>query len=180
MSFDLTIFPPHALSTLDEARARHWQLCDELYGSPPSAEVARFLNELRERWPGETDAELEASPWATWPLESQGDDRGVHLNMVWQNARETAAAIAHLAERHGLVVYDPQADCLATAPWLAPLDERPSPFGYMHENVGLADDDVVTITSYGPGSEMTVEYMTGAQIREALEAADPRPGVAGH
>ncbi len=172
VSFDLAIFLASEVATLDEARSRHEQLCDEPNESPPSADVARFLDDLRERWPGETDDELEESPWATWPLESQADSRGVHLNMVWQNARESAAAIAHLAERNGLVVYDPQADDLPTAPWLAPLDERASPFQYLHEDVELADDDVVTITSYGPDSENTVEYMTGRQIRKAREAME--------
>jgi hypothetical protein len=111
VSFDLGVLDFDEVPSHVEVTARYAVLCEGTDdGMARSARVDAFIAECLARWPGDTDADFESSPWASWPLETQRTAAGLVANIVWARAEELKAAWAEMAERHGLVLYDPQAD----------------------------------------------------------------------
>ena len=109
MSFDLGVWDAERPPRVAEAEARYEQLCE---GSDPaeapSARVTAFVEECERRWPGGDDDGFDESPWASWPLTGQRTPTGLVANIVPGAATEMFGEWAEMAERHGLVLYDPQ------------------------------------------------------------------------
>ena len=111
MSFDLGVLDFDTAPSQADVVDRYVRLCEnEDDGLPASTGVDAFLAECIQRWPGETDENFESSPWASWPLETQRTAAGFVANITWPRAEDMKVEWIRMAERYGLVLYDPQAD----------------------------------------------------------------------
>jgi hypothetical protein len=73
----------------------------------PSADIALVADLLRSRWPDDYADEVpDGCPWADMPFEQS--DRLLTIHIRWGADDAAVAAIAVLARKHGLVLYDPQ------------------------------------------------------------------------
>ena len=96
-------------ATADDARqmADHCTGMEHLDGELDQRIVA-FYEELRERFPDHPPYDPE-SPWMSAPL-AVGIDH-VSMNISYSpRGSEAIDVVLDLAERHGLVIYDPQSD----------------------------------------------------------------------
>lgn len=75
--------------------------------TPPTERLQAYLDELKQVWPGDTDEELEASPWKAWPLEMDASGPLFYTSLRWSKAR-AFLKMAEIGLRHGLVVIDPE------------------------------------------------------------------------
>lgn len=109
MSFDLYIWREQYPITAEHAAKICQQLADGRDGVvEPDARVLDFRKELADRFPdleGLSDHELESSPWNMSP---DATPSRVVLCMSWSSADEALAFILGLADRHGLICFDPQ------------------------------------------------------------------------
>ena len=107
MSFDLAVWDADRPPSVQEAEARYERLRagDDRTGNP-SARVAAFLEECERRWPAADD--VDAGPWAAWPLTDQRSPSGLVATIRSWAATEMFGEWADMAGRHGLVLYDPQ------------------------------------------------------------------------
>lgn len=127
MSFDLAVWEGQRPES-DRAAAAAYQLLVERLESgdtdaPPSPRITAYVEALLDRWPDLTEAGGEESPWADGPLISNAFGAAIYFSMVWSRADEVSAFAAQLAERHGLVCYDPQSETLLPP---APHGHRPA------------------------------------------------------
>ena len=109
MSFDLAVWFEPASITNEEAAQKYLRLAEgDVADATEHPGVERFLQELSARYPDLDELpeeEIDDSPW------SCGFDRsGAHILMCmrWSVSTEVLDLIAALAEKHGLVLYDPQ------------------------------------------------------------------------
>jgi hypothetical protein len=118
MSFDLAIFYSSRPLTVQEAEQRYIALCEGEFDEPedlqsliePSGAVEAFLTELAALYPSLDEVpedELDASPWNDNHDISEGH---VFLSLRWSRYAQAAPQVKELALRHGLIVYNPQAD----------------------------------------------------------------------
>ena len=113
MSFDLHAFPPSGPRTVAEVlqllEAEEQRLLsgagDAL--SPQEPEMARFLDELEQRWPS-LDEDPDASPWSDSPLWFPTMGGGATFGISWSRADEMREAILEIAARTGVIIYDRQ------------------------------------------------------------------------
>lgn len=114
MSYDLCVFYTNRPHTDREAGERHLALCraeDRRLWIEPDPRVAAFYRELTARFPDDASGE---NPWSGSPLDrSEGH---VVMSMPYRSAREIEPVVIRLAERHGLVCFDPQGGCIVAAP----------------------------------------------------------------
>lgn len=103
MSFDLAVWFAPAEVTAAEVKARYHQLADAEPGDVKHPQVAAFYRELTARYPELVD-DFENSPWAAG-LDVTED--AVVMPITSPHA-EVARFVLALAQRHGLVAYDPQ------------------------------------------------------------------------
>ena len=117
MSFDLYVFDLDEPPTDFEAIAR--LLEDESgWGHELTPRLAAFVAELESSYPG-LDADPDGSPWSTWPLagNSMADGKVCAFNVRWSAAEAMSGEIRDRAQRHSLVLYDPQTgDIVRPAP----------------------------------------------------------------
>jgi hypothetical protein len=109
VSFDLMVLAIEPSATADDARqmADHCTGMEHLDGELDQRIVA-FYEELRERFPDHPAYDPE-SPWMSAPL-AVGIDH-VSMNISYSpRGSEAIDVVLDLAERHGLVIYDPQSD----------------------------------------------------------------------
>lgn len=119
MSFDLAVWPESAVITAEEATRKY----DAILGREPDSlpadpRAAAFLYELTARYPNLSDLpveELEDSPWSTDPAVS---GEAVVMTMSWSTADAAVLHVRELAERHELVLYDPQRRAVHSPPSL--------------------------------------------------------------
>jgi hypothetical protein len=119
MSFDLAVWLEPAVITAEEADRTYESLCEREQGAVPAdARVVAFHRELTARFPSLSSLpldELESSPWSADPA-VLGD---AALLTIGYSAAGTVAPFAReLAERHELVLYDPQARTVYSPPCL--------------------------------------------------------------
>jgi hypothetical protein len=123
MSFDLAVwFEPERIST-SAAAEKYERLCDsDLSGARvvASEAVNAFWHALIVEFPElpvawEDPQQVEASPWAVGLDVSEAH---VILPMSWSQAGETAPKVLALADHHGLVCFDPQAEVFHLPPAL--------------------------------------------------------------
>jgi hypothetical protein len=110
VSFDLAVFDYDSAPSVDAVGDRYCELGEERDESPTSGRIDAFIAECNLRWPEPPHEDIEATPWASWPLETQRSGGGLAVNVVWSKAEEMRGAFKEMAERHGLVLYDPQED----------------------------------------------------------------------
>ena len=77
---------------------------------PPTPRIRTYVEALLERWP-DIDT-TEGSPWATSPLMGEAIGLFFYFPMVGSMADAASAYAADVAQRHGLVCYDPQLERL--------------------------------------------------------------------
>ena len=102
MSFALAVWDASRPPTVAEAAERHERLCRGGDEAGPSSRITAFVEECERRWPGSA----EGGPWATWPLRRQ--PTGYLADIRPEAAAEMFAELGEMAERHGVVLYDPQ------------------------------------------------------------------------
>jgi hypothetical protein len=122
MSFDLSVWHCEKWIGREEAGHVHVKLCQEwpyLTGSSPRVEA--FYKELTDRWP-EIDTialeridDVDLCPWSC-ALSHSG--MAVVLACVWSKADDVADYVTKLAEKHKLVLFDPQANRVILPPHL--------------------------------------------------------------
>lgn len=71
----------------------------------PSLDLASFTNELLQRYPSPVADEPYDGPWADG---LEGTDRVLFLSIRWKAENSFIDAIVKLANKHELVLYDPQ------------------------------------------------------------------------
>jgi hypothetical protein len=112
VSFDLDAFPPSGPRTVWEVR----QLLDAeeqrlVTGAddplpPLGPEMARFVNEVEQRWPSLEDDP--GSPWSVSPGWQPMTGGGTGCAIIWSRADEMYTAILEIAGRANVIIYDPQ------------------------------------------------------------------------
>ncbi|MFF3558875.1 hypothetical protein ACFYXS_02365 [Streptomyces sp. NPDC002574] len=106
MSFDLAVWHEPVRVSSAAAAEKYARLCEgDHTGVAGAPEVGAFHRELTAEFP-ESDAD-EASPWASGPHVGNSH---VIMAMSWSRAGEVAPRVRELADRHGLVCFDPQAE----------------------------------------------------------------------
>ena len=111
MSYDLGIWYSSYPLTDAEADERYSAFLANGNGNGPVAtdeRLSRFVDELTSRFPQIDDVsedEIDACPWSVaFDLSSSH----VCTPIMWARAEDVAPFVLELAERHGLVCYDPQ------------------------------------------------------------------------
>ena len=114
MSIDLGVWDSSKSLTNSEAGEIYAKLCKEwphLEGN--SANVAAFYNELIEKWPEidtipeEKIGDFDFCPWSC-ALNHSG--MAIVMSCVWSKANEVGEFVGHLAQKHHLLLFDPQAN----------------------------------------------------------------------
>ncbi len=117
MSFDLFLWdPPRGEADDESVRARYERACEGLEDDDDDAagespRVNAFFEELLARFPHLDrilESEVDASPWSCGP---ERGDRWVSLTIRWgESGDEVVALVGALAEKHRVLLYDPQGD----------------------------------------------------------------------
>jgi hypothetical protein len=125
MSFDLGVWHSDGPLTDQEAGDLYVKLCEQTWiPIEENAAVAAFYAELTNRYP-EIDTlpeeGLDNCPWSC-----AHDRSGLHvlMAMVWSRCGEIAPQVRELAEKHGLVCFDPQESKVYLPPHLKPQPSR--------------------------------------------------------
>ena len=124
MSFDLGVFFTSRSHTDAEAVQRYLAYCEEddlsayVEASPA---VDAFLRELTAELPQIDDWPEESIDDCPWSCAFDVSEGHVLMPMVWSASDTLPTKIVALAEKHGLVCVDPQAERILTAPWLRPV-----------------------------------------------------------
>ena len=129
MSFDLAVwFEPERVSASDAA-GKYERLCDrDLAGAGvvASEAVSAFHQALIAEFPevSSTGDDCQQVSVAVSPWTAGLDVSAAHvlMPMSWSRASETAREVVALADRHGLVCFDPQAEVLHLPPALRGTD----------------------------------------------------------
>lgn len=109
MSFDLVVLAVEPSATADDVR----QMADHCTGMEHrdgelDQRIVSFYEELRARFPDHPPYDPE-SPWMSAPLDVGIDH--VSMNISYSpRGSEAVDVVLDLAERYGLVIYDPQGD----------------------------------------------------------------------
>ncbi|MEH0548216.1 hypothetical protein QA802_35695 [Streptomyces sp. B21-105] len=110
MSYDLAVWQGDVPASNREAAKVHDRLYDEyLEGDdlvPSVSAIAEFLGALTERWP-DNDAG-DDTPWASVPLSGSASGPYVYIGLAWRTADMASAHVAQVANRFGLICFDPQ------------------------------------------------------------------------
>ena len=124
MSFDLGVWNCEEPLTDAQASETYLRLCGEWpYLEGENAAVEAFYRELIQRWP-EIDTilddrvgDFDFSPWSC-ALKHSG--RAVVMSCVWSKAADVAQYVEALARKHGLLLFDPQANRVILPEHLVP------------------------------------------------------------
>jgi hypothetical protein len=114
VSVDLCVFHTGRPLTNEDAAERYAALCreeDRDRWIEPSPHVRAFYEELTGLFPDDGGSN---DPWAAGPLDHS--DGHVIMNMPASKASEIRPIVLELAEKHGLVCFDPQSGRIAKAP----------------------------------------------------------------
>ncbi len=100
---------------------------DDIYGvlesdepvGPLSSRLRAAVQECGARWPADNlpDSDVD-SPWASWPLAGDSAPPVIEVNIRWEHASVMLPALLEIAERHEIVLYDPQQDEIHLPPRL--------------------------------------------------------------
>lgn len=116
MSYDLAVWDGERPSSDAAAADMLEQLMQageaNEFSEPPSARIQAYVGALLERWPDLMDDDEDQSPWASGPLIGNAFGNVIYFDLVWSKALEGSEFAVDLADRMGLVCYDPQAGSL--------------------------------------------------------------------
>ncbi|NEW72609.1 hypothetical protein [Streptomyces rhizosphaericus] len=114
MSYDLAVWHGDMPSDDREAARVHNRLYDEYLDGdelfPVASAIADFLAALTERWPDRDTGD--DTPWASTPLSEGASGPYVYITLAWSSADTASAYVAQIANRSGLVCFDPQMKAL--------------------------------------------------------------------
>lgn len=120
VSFDLGVWDAVRPPRVAEAEQRYEQLrAGDEAGGAPSPRVAAFVEECEQRWPGRVDDDR-------LPFTSRRTSSALLLQVRAEVATELFGEWAAMAERHGLVLYDPQSGVVRIPSRLS-FDPQPPP-----------------------------------------------------
>jgi hypothetical protein len=122
MSFDLYVFPVDKAMS-DRAASRHvmrLQDADLDPDAPPGAELAGFLADFRARYPDLHALDEDSIEADQIPVLVDAYSSHAFLSIWWSAVAEVAAFALELTERHGLALFDPQAEVVHLPPALGP------------------------------------------------------------
>ena len=112
MSFDLAVWKDDDNNTVPSdsaAKETYLQLCNDVCGDGPVAPgIEEFYEELIRRYPeidGVPEEEVDNCPWS---VQLNRSGHHVIMSIVWSRADEIRSVVVELAEKHGLIVFDPQ------------------------------------------------------------------------
>ncbi len=114
VSYDLGVFYSERPHSDEDAGERYVALCSEENKEPwvePSPRVAAFYQELIARFP---DDGGERDPWSAGPLDRSAGH--VIMSMPFGMADKIERFVIELAEKHGLVCFNPQGGNIVAAP----------------------------------------------------------------
>ncbi|MGN6694787.1 MAG: hypothetical protein ACTHN0_11490, partial [Aquihabitans sp.] len=74
--------------------------------------IVAYVDALLARWPDITTDGGADSPWADGPLINNATGPVISFSMRWSAAEDASWLAAELAQTHGLVCFDPQAERL--------------------------------------------------------------------
>ena len=131
MSCDYGVWFPHRKLSDDEAGELYVRLCEgDVAGVVPHPAVGAFYDELTATHPEidtVTDEQLDDKDLCPWSCALDRSDGHVIMSCVWSKADDVGQLVASLADRHGLVFYDPQSERVrfpgearAKKPWWKP------------------------------------------------------------
>ncbi len=129
MSFDLGVWYSSQPLTAAEAEERYSALHGNENGNgngmgnangqaAMDERLTRFVDELTSRYPqidDVADDEIDACPWT---LTFEFSPTHVRMPVMWARAEEIAPVVMEIADRHGLVCYDPQSRKIHLPPGL--------------------------------------------------------------
>lgn len=112
MSYDLAVWYPGRLLSNEEAFSQYNALCnDDNSGLISHPSIGNFYLELYKIHPEIDDVpddktgDFDFSPWS---MEHELSERHIMLSCVWSHADYVHDLVLRLADKHGLVVFDPQ------------------------------------------------------------------------
>jgi hypothetical protein len=109
VSFYLAVWHADTPIERDDAQLHYQRIC---LGPSDAAAVhpalGAFLDELTSMPATLVSAEVIGSNEASWNAHVHRNGYGASIQIMWPQSRDAAATIRALAERHGLVVFDPQ------------------------------------------------------------------------
>ena len=112
MSYDLAIWFPSKMLSDQQALAQYHKLCNgDTNGLIPHPSIGDFYVELYsvhpeiDDIPEDKQGDFDFSPWS---VEHDVSDRHLIMSCVWSHADYIHDLVLNLAQKHGLVVFDPQ------------------------------------------------------------------------
>jgi hypothetical protein len=131
VSFDLGIWDAERPPTMTEAQRRYDQLCrGQEPGGPASGRVAAFVEECGRKWPtGRGDV----------PFTTKRTPTGLLVRIEPESATSVYGEWSALADRHGLVLYDPQSGIVSIPARLSFDAEPPVETGHRSNASMLRD-----------------------------------------
>lgn len=120
MSFDLGVWYPDRRLTIEEAREFYLRLSEgDVTGVVAHASVDAFYRDLVARHPEIDDIpeeRLDDHAFCPWSCAMDRSPGHILLSCVWSQADAVLQLVITLANAHGLVVFDPQADAIDHPP----------------------------------------------------------------
>jgi hypothetical protein len=114
MSFDLAVWDGAAPSTHQEAarvfEGLYREYLDTEHLTPPTKAITALLTDLLARWPDAHATGGEPSPWSWGPMTRNASGPILYFGVAESSPAlpDVRACVDRLADRHGLVCYDPQ------------------------------------------------------------------------
>ncbi len=117
VSFDLMLLDPDTVPTIEGI---YEVLESDAPEVPLTTRMQAAIDECSSRWPAYDEAgnEIE-TPWASWPLARAMELPVIELNIGWNHAATMLSVLIDVAQRHDIVLYDPQTDEIHFPPRLA-------------------------------------------------------------
>ena len=116
VSYDLAVWEGDRPASDTAAGDEYQRLYARYIGSrqlqPPTLRIAAYVRALLDRYPEDDDDAWEDGPWGDAPLIGDASGPFIYFPMVYSKAEEASAWAAQVAQEHGLVCYDPQAEKL--------------------------------------------------------------------
>ena len=127
MSYDLAVWKGPRPSKNEEALAEYQRRYDVAMAEPtdPSPEIVACLRRgPARRFPDLGEPGDDESPWASGPLLSEASGDFIYFPMTYSGAEAALPFCVEMAQKHGLVCFDPQSIELLPA-----VHRKPGLFG---------------------------------------------------
>jgi hypothetical protein len=115
MSFDLGVWSSNSRVVGSRAGQIYERLCrgERPPDLQPDSNIGVFYRELTSRWPeidSVPDEQVDDKDVCPWSSALDHSDVHVLMSCVWPAAEKVYGVVQQLAQKHGLVTYDPQSD----------------------------------------------------------------------